>query len=316
MSDEIIYPSTPFPLKDALILLGRRGSEAHNLYVPSTDPDHIDDRDLMGIAIPPRPYYLGLRSYDSGLRWEGTEEINPPWDVVLYEVRKLLFLLLKQNPNVISLLWLDERDLLVRSVEGDALVAHRDLFRHGDLARHTFIHYARDQMKKATTFNREQMQQISDLEARLQEHDVDLARVAEGKWDRQRSNELNALAEQYRGMRRTYHKAYMGAKRWRLVQKVGYDAKNFAHMVRLLHMGYEYLTTGVINVVRTWDRELLLEIKHGEWELERVKAHADEWFARMETAPSVLPTSIDEDKVERLLIWVIEHRLGLASEVD
>ena len=103
--DSIIYPDTPFLLPESLILLGRRGSEAHGTFLPNTH-NGIDDRDLMGIVIPPKNYYIGMKS------WDVAEAINDPWDVVLYELRKFVHLLCKQNPNVLQLLWLEDEDYL------------------------------------------------------------------------------------------------------------------------------------------------------------------------------------------------------------
>lgn len=302
-SEAIVYPSTPFPLQDALILLGRRGSEAHGTYIPNSH-NGVDDRDLMGIVIPPPSYYIGMK------QWDVAEAINDPWDIVLYELRKFVHLLCKQNPNVLQLLWLQDEDYLPvpkkHRIVGLNLLRARLLFRHAGHARNSFAGYAHGQLKRMTAFDREAMQQIADLEARLTEHSVDLARAAEGKWDRQRSIEINTLCERYVGMRRTYHKAYMGAKRWEAVQRVGYDPKNAAHLVRLLHLGYEYLTTGQMNVRRTWDREMLIEMKTGQWSLEAVKAHADEWFVKVRDAETTLPESIDMDRIDALVVSIVE----------
>ena len=47
-------------LPDNIILLGYRGSIAHNMYIPSTDPDSIDDKDLMGVFVAPLEHYIGF----------------------------------------------------------------------------------------------------------------------------------------------------------------------------------------------------------------------------------------------------------------
>lgn len=302
-TDAVVFPHTPFPLDKALILLGRRGSEAHGTFVPNTH-NGTDDRDLMGIVIPPPNYYLGMK------QWDVAEAINGPWDVVLYELRKFVHLLCRQNPNVLQLLWLEDEDYLPVSqthhVIGLNLVRSRLAFRHAGHARNSFVGYAHGQLKRMTAFDAAAMQRIADLEDRLTEHGVDLARAAEGKYDAAKGVIALELAKQYTGMRRSYHKAYMGAKRWDAVRRVGYDPKNAAHLVRLLHLGHEYLTTGRLNVRRTWDRDMLVEIKTGQWTLDAVKAHADEWFAKMSGAETVLPDTIDEDRVDGLVTAMIE----------
>ena len=299
--EQIVYPSTPFPLAESLILLGRRGSESHGLRLPDKT---VNDRDLMGIVVPPKPYYLGLK------QWEGAEGITGEWDVVLFEVRKFIRLLMKQNPNVLELLWVEEDDVLHRSVEGTVLIGNRDLFRHEGYARNTFAGYAHGQLQKMTAFDAPTMAYIDDLERRLKDGGVDPQHVI-AEPPIEVPVDLEIVADTYRAMRKKYRAAYMGAKRWESVREFKYDVKNAGHLVRLLHTGVEYLTQGKVNVRRTWDREMLLEIKRGEWELERIKEHAELWFSKLESAKSVLPVGIDEHQVEQLVLYIIESRLEL-----
>ena len=56
-------------LPEGLISLCWRGSVAHGMYVPKSDPNSIDDKDLMGTYIGPLEHYLGLA--DNGLRKVG-----------------------------------------------------------------------------------------------------------------------------------------------------------------------------------------------------------------------------------------------------
>lgn len=85
--------------------------------------------------------------------------------------------------------------------------------------------------------------------------------------------------------RMTHHafEGYMGEKRKQLVQKYGYDTKNAAHLIRLLNMGIEFLSSGELQVTRP-DRKMLIEIKDGEWPLEKVKAEADRLFVLAQEA--------------------------------
>ena len=47
-------------LPEGLISLCWRGSVAHGMYIPKSDPDSIDDKDVMGIYIGPLEHYLGF----------------------------------------------------------------------------------------------------------------------------------------------------------------------------------------------------------------------------------------------------------------
>ena len=47
-----------------LISLCWRGSVAHGMYVPKSDPDSIDDKDVTGVYIAPIEHYLGFGRKD------------------------------------------------------------------------------------------------------------------------------------------------------------------------------------------------------------------------------------------------------------
>ena len=145
--DEVLWPTTPFDLSPHLALVARRGSEAHGLYVPPEDELGTDDRDLIGVVIPPLSYYVGLD------KWEGADGIRPPWDVVLYEFRKVVRLLCRQNPNILALLWLEPEDYLYASLAGKALLGARDLFRARDVAFAAFVGYADSQLSRIEQFH-------------------------------------------------------------------------------------------------------------------------------------------------------------------
>ena len=252
--DDIIWPEMPFGL-DRLELVARVGSHSHGTYIPPEDPDSIDDQDIVGVAIPPARYYLGIS------RWENASSFQGPWDVVVYEYRKVVRLMMKQNPNVLCLLWLDPEDYLHVGPAWRLLIDHRGLFRHRDGALNAFFGYATAQLRK---------------------------------------------------MIKGAHKGYMGEKRKALVSRYGYDIKNAAHLVRLLHMGIEYLRDGTLAVRRTWDRDLLVEIKTGGWSLEKVQRYAGEKEQEMRAAHqnSVLPEEIDRDAIEEFVVDSLKKRLG------
>lgn len=63
-------------------------------------------------------------------------------------------------------------------------------------------------------------------------------------------------------------------KRSELEEKFGYDTKHAMHLVRLLRMGVESLTEGVVRVKRP-DAEELLSIRNGAWTYEEVVSYAE-----------------------------------------
>ena len=234
------------------ILLVYRGSIAHGTYIPNSDPLSIDDKDVMGLCVPPPDHYLGLNPWTIA---KGTKEIKrDEWDIVLYELRKGMSLLEAGNPNVLTLLWSEPNTRIKVTPPGQHLIANRHIF----VGRHVyrpFVGYAISQLHKMTRFQTE---------------------------------------------------GYMGARRKELMEKFGYDTKNAAHLIRLLRMGIEYMKDGELYVNRH-DAPQLLEIKHGEWTLEHVKAEADRLFVVAEQAflDSKLPERPNHEAVSELCYEIV-----------
>lgn len=142
--DEIRYAH--LPLSDWSILLGYRGSIAHGMYVPPKEPTSIDDKDLMGVCVPPIDYYFGMNKLGS----DGTKEIKQDeWDIVVYEAKKFIRLLAQGNPNVLSMLWLEPNYYLHMTNAGRLLIGNRHLF-VGKHVYHSFTGYAHSQLHRMT----------------------------------------------------------------------------------------------------------------------------------------------------------------------
>lgn len=301
-------------LPEGLILLGWRGSVAHGMYVPKSDPDSIDDKDVMGVYIAPIEHYLGFGRKDVYEKWEGE------WDCVFYELRKFIGLLLNCNPNVLSLLWVKENGIIYENSLGSMLRENRHLF-VTKKAYHSFSGYAHDQFKKMISFNQEAQALMRDLEQQLVKFDIDPDSATDGNALKTTSGqpfvaattEMMEVVKLYRGERRRYYSGgYMGKKRRELVMRVGYDAKNAAHLIRLLRMGIEFLTEGKMHVERA-DGPELLSIKRGEWSLEKVKAEAERLFQLAQEAyvRSHLQPEPDRERAEKLCVKMIAEHHGL-----
>ncbi len=131
------------------ILHAYRGSIAHGMYVPSSDPNSIDDKDTMSICVPPLDYYFGLKEYSS----RGTKEIKSgEWDIVIYTLQKFINLLYKGNPNVLALLWLDPQHYIKIKAAGQLLIDQRELF-VGKHVYHSFTGYAYSQLSRMERIN-------------------------------------------------------------------------------------------------------------------------------------------------------------------
>jgi predicted nucleotidyltransferase len=132
-SDQILPSNT--------ILLGYMGSISHGTQIPKNNPDSIDDIDIMGVSIAPETVYMGLGKF------EQKESKYKEWDSVVYEIRKFFSLLLKQNPNVLGLLWLQRQNYIYKSPAGQCIVDNRNLFISRE-AYHSFSGYAHGQLHR------------------------------------------------------------------------------------------------------------------------------------------------------------------------
>lgn len=129
-------------IPEGTILYGYRGSIAHGMYVPSTDPNSIDDKDTIGIRIMPLEYYFGLKNPDRAYEVKYNE-----WDSVVYDIKKYFRLLLKSNPNVMSLLWVDPKYYIIKSDDGQIIINNRHLFASRQVY-FSFSGYAKSQFHK------------------------------------------------------------------------------------------------------------------------------------------------------------------------
>lgn len=313
-------PDHSVTIPDGTILLSYRGSIAHNMYRPTHLPDSIDDVDLMGVVIGTESNYFGLHEWAH----RGTKEIRVHhYDCVFYEIRKMFQLLLQGNPNVLTLLWTRPQEKIFAEGPGKSLLAARDLF-SGRHVYNSFAGYAHQQLLKMESRDPAELRQYIALTHEAKRRGIHPNHSGEripfpSQWDITTSGEalnascvkddtlLSALASY---TRKGDNLGYLGDKRKGLVLKHGYDSKNAAHCIRLLRMAGEFLATGIMQVHRT-DAEELLQIKRGEWELARVKSHAEELFGAMREAKehSPLPEGPDTVAAEHLLVEILHNHI-------
>ena len=83
-----------------------------------------------------------------------------------------------------------------------------------------------------------------------------------------------------------------------------YDLKNGMHMIRLMHMAKEIAQGEGFNVVRTWDKEMLMDIRSGKMDYEDLLNYAENLKKEIEDSiPTCsLPDDVDINFVNNLLI--------------
>lgn len=127
------------------MLCGFRGSISHNTYIPNTDPNSIDDIDLISTYLAPVEHYLGLGRAKDHRR--GKQTTFGEYDCVTYELRHFINLLLKSNPTTLLLLWLHEKHYIIKTEFGQRLIDNRDLF-SSKLLYKSFTRYAEEQLDR------------------------------------------------------------------------------------------------------------------------------------------------------------------------
>ena len=129
------------------------------------------------------------------------------------------------------------------------------------------------------------------------------------KKERQYTSAKRAF-EQYQNWKENRNK-----DRATLEEKYGYDTKHAYHLVRLIRMCREILTTGKV-IVKRPDREELLAIRNGAWTYEELIDFAEreeqELNVIYETC-NVLPNKPDREKLDQLCIKLVEKSLSKYS---
>lgn len=303
-----------FDLERHLLVLATMGSHSHGTYIPPTEPDAIDDVDLMGFVVPPLDYHLGLP------RWDHWRLQVDELDVVLYSLDKAVRLLLKSNPNILGLLWLRDEDYVYRHPMFWVLQTNRRIF-SALTAADAFCGYAYGQLQRMEAFNVERMNEYETYTDAIRsghgEQGIREVLEADSNKIKHLSIEWNVRQDwlkAFQKMHKNYFSGYMGEKRKAMVRKYQYDVKNAAHLIRLLTMGREFLETGELHVYRHHDAEMLKAIKQGEWTLAEVKVEAERLFALIREAEthSTLPKQPLESEANRVLLYVHQNILGIA----
>lgn len=116
-----------------------------------------------------------------------------------------------------------------------------------------------------------------------------------------------ALGQKERMLRGQFN-GHMGEKRRALRDRYGYDPKGAAHAVRLLRMGIELLSGGVVNTYRE-DAEDLLRIKRGVWSLEHILSEIERLVVIADAIESPLPKGPDLEAINNFTLDVIHREL-------
>lgn len=144
-------------------IAGYGGSLSHG-----TAGDVIDDIDIFGVFMAGPEHYFGLSKIEQIIR----APVNSKFDVTIYELQKFMRLLLKQNPNIISILWLPENMYIQRNSWGRSLIENREKLLSKQLHK-TFCGYAMGQLHRMTRMNTDQAYQGKKRRERFEKFHYD-----------------------------------------------------------------------------------------------------------------------------------------------
>jgi hypothetical protein len=104
-------------------------------------------------------------------------------------------------------------------------------------------------------------------------------------------------------------------QRRELEAKYGYDTKYASHLVRLIRMAKEILSTGIVQVHRP-DADELLAIRRGAWSYDQVVDFARNADAELDAlyALSPLPREPDRAKIAELYRGICERVYGISLD--
>lgn len=292
------------------------GSRAYGLQRPTSDWDY------KGVLVGPQAWYFGFDP--------APEQVEHSADHVHFEVRKFFRLAEKANPTLLEILFTDSADVRVCTPLGERLRAARGQFLSKKVAG-SFGGYALSQLKRIKTHRRWLLtpptqeptreafglpersvadpEQLGAFEAMEQRGTLDAMDVS--------ANFMQLLSQErsYRSARRewTLYRSWLKQRnptRAALEERFGYDTKHALHLVRLMRMGHEILTTGQV-VVKRPDRDELLAIRDGAWSYDELIEQAEGLHAQVLAAAkiSTLPAKPDHAALHSLCIELIEAAL-------
>lgn len=283
------------------------GSQAYGLATPASDID------LKGVLVGPAGWYHGYLG--------GPEQIELTGDHVRYEIRKYFRLAAAANPTVLELLWTPGECHVHMTPAGERLLAAREQFLSLRV-KDSFSGYAMSQLGRIKTHRKWVMNppqkepqradfglpdraqisrdQLGAVEAMLADQRLELVDLS--------TNFLDILERErrYRGARKEWD-SYLSWQKTRnprrseLEARFGYDTKHALHLIRLLRMGLEIVSTGRV-LVRRDDRDDLLGIKSGALTYDELMARAEALGQQVHAAAatSPLPAAPDDAALDRL----------------
>lgn len=252
-----------------------------------------------------------------------TYSLHDPKDLEIHVLKKIFNLLRTQNPTVKEMLWTEERFILKNTKYGQLLRDNREMFLCQNVYD-AFGGYARQQLmrikgglEKLTdqdkvdhlTYTVEKLLGNFPKQYTQAENGIfmlnEVYTEEDGKqnldlrvqYDNISLSQLNGMCSELYHTTKTYNKA---GKRNR--KSEGKLTKHAMHLLRLLISGMELLETGKLQVYRTHDRDLLLDVRNEKYTWDEIFEMVAYYQDKLEQAlkHTSLPKEVDERKIQEL----------------
>ena len=299
------------------IFIARTGSHLYGLNTPQSDEDFV------GVFIPNKKYLLGFQNIDEVdcsivSKDESGKNTKEAIDIKMYALPKFLKLASDVNPNIVELLFINDENILLLEDEYKIFMDNYHLFIN-QRVKYTFKGYAHQQFKKGIlkAQNYKELKNILEVIKKYDCRDV-LAVIIKDEPLLQKYDKGNFFSIEGLNFQKNIYlkkiekqikeKISMSSHRAELWETFGYDTKAFMHLLRLLNEGSELLTKGKLEFP-VKDRQFLLNVRRGKYELEFLQEEVEKRFNEFKEMKTDLPEKANIEKIEELLIEVLSKEI-------
>lgn len=316
-------------LKDKILFLCLGGSHSYGTNIESSDVD------IRGVALPSFSDLLGLTTFE--------QFVDKGTDTVIYSLPKFITLVSNCNPNVIEMLFCDEKHYFYVSPLGRKLLDNRHLFLT-KRAIYTFGGYAHSQLNRLENalvrngeilnnkeeqehINRSVLNCIASFDEKFNTEGIDIKTYVgvlnEGEDEqilcdfnlkKYPLSKLKSMVEEMTNVQRTYTQTV--GQRNKKKDDLHLN-KHMMHLIRLYLMCHEILSTGDLHTFRKDDHDLLMSIRNGEYRdtnggvIDEFYTLLNELEKRCEEASktTLLPKTVNKLEIEKLLKEIYQDSL-------
>lgn len=304
------------------ILEVRVGSHLFGTDTPDSDLD------LFGVYMPTEEIIFSIREkqqeVDLGVTNKDSSGRNTEKavDRKLHDYRKFVRLLADNNPNIMHVLFADQKNILYINGYGKHLLDNWAMFPHKG-AHHRFIAYAHAQIHKMKIkpANYKALKEGLKILEGFDDHRV-LADVVNlynmdiftdnGQGKHVQCGDLHFERGVFVKKARKMIKERLSkaTNRTELFTKYGFDAKYASNLIQLLMEGIELMNTGRIQMPLAYRKDIV-DIKNGKYTATQIENWAIglEEDARRALERSSLPDAPDLDRIEKFAVRDIKEHI-------